>query len=167
MNTHNSKHPALPSQMERVQRVGQNVESRVHFPNNLLEECYTWMWWWNWKMSVNVDWAQDLIAQKADRTELSELMSNARSNAAQVQVMVDILIYFLEHNFSKAFCMVKGLLNSSCCIHELLVVPRNFTSLVTMLFPWQSLGDLCNELKEKLNNLGSSVTALVNIRTTL
>jgi hypothetical protein len=35
-----------------------------------------------------------LIAQKADRTELSELMSNARSNAAQVQVMVDILILF-------------------------------------------------------------------------
>lgn len=51
-------------------------------------------------MNVNVDRGQDLIAQKADRAELSELMNNARSNAAQVQVMVDFFIYFLEHNFS-------------------------------------------------------------------
>ena len=59
-------------------------------------------------MSINVDWAQDLIAQKADRTELSELMSNARSNAAQVQVMVDIFILFSWTQLLQSILYGKG-----------------------------------------------------------
>lgn len=110
---------------------------------------------------------QDLIAKKADREEVLEMIKSSKANAGQVEVFQSSFSLRVILKFTISVWESIANLWNKIKNYLVNVAYRRKISCPCSGGLWQTLDSLYKELKEKLNTLGSSVTALVSIRTML